>query len=68
MSYQQKMKLRHWQNISDVIVNPNFIVQSIIEIKNGLMTNVNMSAKSIVLAKKIIAGILVHVFMSIVST
>ena len=68
MSYQQKMKLRHWQNISDVIVNPNSIVQSIIEIKNGLMTNVKMSAKSIVLAKKIIAGILVHVFMSIVST
>ena len=68
MSYQQKMKLRHWQNISDVIVNPNSIVQSIIEIKNGLMTNVNMSAESIVLAKKIIAGILVHVFMSIVST
>ena len=68
MSYQQKMKLRHWQNISDVIVNPNSIVQSIIEIKNGLMTNVNMSAKSIALAKKIIAGILVHVFMSIVST
>ena len=65
MSYQQKMKLRHWQNISDVIVNPNSIVQSIIEIKNGLMTNVNMSAKSIVLAKKIIAGILVHVFMMI---
>ena len=50
-----------------MIINPNFMIQHMIEIKNGLMTNVNMSVKNIVLAKKIIAGILLHVFMSIVS-
>ena len=61
------MKLRHWQNIFDMIINPNSMIQHMIEIKNGLMTNVNMSVKNIALAKKIIAGILVHVFMSIVS-
>ena len=57
------MKLKHWQNIFHVIVNTN----SIIQIKNGIMLNVNESAKSIVRAIKIIGGILAHLFMSIVS-
>ena len=36
--------------------------QHVIQIKNGIRINVNVSVTSIVRAKKIIAGILVHVF------
>ena len=59
--------LKHSLNIFHVILNGNSIVQHIIQIKNGILINVNVSLKSVISAKKIIAGILAHVFVTIVS-
>ena len=61
------MKLKQWQNIFQEIVNANSIVQDVIEIKNGITKYANVNAKIMVLAKKIIVGILAHVFVRIVS-
>ena len=61
------MKLKQWQNIFDKIVNANSIVQYVIQIKNGRMKHANISVKIIVNAKKIIVGILAHVFVRIAS-
>ena len=36
-----------------MIVNANSIVQHVIQIKNGIMINVNSSVKSVIPAKKI---------------
>ena len=44
-------------------VNVNSIVQHVIKIKYRKVINVNVSVKSIICAKKIIAGILIHVFV-----
>ena len=44
-------------------VSANSIVQFAIQIKNGLTKLVNVNLKVIVHAKKIIVGILVHVFV-----
>ena len=49
-----------------VIANANLIVQHAIQIKNGIMINVNVSVKRIIHSKKIIAGILAHVFVRMV--
>ena len=46
-----------------MIVNASSIVQHMIQIKNGIIINVYVSVKRIAGAKKIIVGILVHVFM-----
>ena len=46
-----------------MIVNANSMVYHILRIKNGIMKQVNVSAKVIVHAKKIIVGILAHVFV-----
>ena len=59
--------LKHSLIIFHVIVNGNSIVQHIIQITNGILINVNLSLKSAISAKKIIAGILAHVFVRIVS-
>ena len=61
------MKIEQWQNIFHVIVNANLTVQYVIKIKNGVIKHVNVNVKIIVRAKKIIVGILAHVFVSIVS-
>ena len=45
-----------------MIVHANSIVQNIIKIKYGIIKHVNVNVKIIVHAKKIIVGILVHVF------
>ena len=50
-----------------MIVNVNSIVQLAIQIKNGITELVNVNVKVIVYAKKIIAGILAHVFVRIAS-
>ena len=42
-----------------VIVNANSIVQLVIQIKNGIIVNVNMSWKNILCAKKVTVRILV---------
>ena len=61
------MNLKQQQNIFHAIVNPNSIVQRVIQIKNGIMRHVNVSAKVIAHAKKIIVGIPAHVFVRIAS-
>ena len=49
------------------IINANLIVQYVIQIKNETKKHVNVNVKIIVSTKKIIVGILVLVFMRIVS-
>ena len=50
-----------------MIVNPNSVVQHVIQNKNGMLKHVNMNVKIIISVKKIIAGILAHVFLRMVS-
>ena len=57
------MKIEQWQNIFHVIVNANLTAQYVIKIKNGVIKHVNGNVKIIVRAKKIIVGILAHVFV-----
>ena len=45
----------------------NSIVQHVIQSKNGIRKHANVNVKNIVSAKKIIVGILVHVFVRVVS-
>ena len=49
------------------IINANLIVQHAIQIKNETKKHVNVNVKVIISRKKIIVGILGHVFMRIVS-
>ena len=49
-----------------MILNANSIVQDVIQIKNGIMINVNVSVTPIAHAEKIIVGILAHVFVKII--
>ena len=60
------MKLEHWENMFHMIVNAYSIVQHAVQTKNGMMINVNFSLKSVAHAKKIVVGILSHVFARIV--
>ena len=60
-----KNKAKKWQSIFPVTINANSIVQNVIQTKNGIIKHVNMNVKIIVHAKKIIVGILVHVFLRI---
>ena len=61
------MNLKKWQNMFHAIINANLIVQYVIQIKNETKKHVNVNVKIIVSTKKIIVGILVLVFMRIVS-
>ena len=49
------------------MIKANSIVQYAIQIKNGIRRYVNMSVNIIIHARKIIVGILAHVFVRIVS-
>ena len=62
------MKLKQWQNIFHVILNANSIVQYVVQMKKGIIKNVNVNVKIIVDAKNVIFGILAQVFVRIVST
>ena len=62
-----KMKLKQWQNIFHAILNANSIVQHVTQNKNRIIKHVNVNAKVIANAKKIIVGMLVHVFVRMVS-
>ena len=42
-------------------VNVNVMVESAIQIKNGIMMNIDASVKNILDVKKIIFGILLHI-------
>ena len=57
------MKLKQWQNIFHV----STVVQLAIQITNGITKLVNITVRTIVHAKKIIAWILAHVFGIIAS-
>ena len=48
-----------------MVLNANSIVQHVIQIENGIIKHVNVNVKIIISAKKIIAGILAHVFVRI---
>ena len=48
-------------------VNANSIAQHVIQIQNGIIKHVNVNVKIIVSAKKIVVGILAHIFVRIVS-
>ena len=48
-------------------VNANLMVRSLIQIKSGIMINVNVSVKNLIYVKKIIFGILLHVAAKIVN-
>ena len=71
------LKYLIWQQIKNeaktigkhihVIVNAISIVQPTIQVKIEITKHVNVSVKTIVNAKKIILGILAHVFVRIVS-
>ena len=50
-----------------MIVNANSIIQHLIQNKNEITKHVSVNVKMIVNAKKIIAGILAHAFVRIVS-
>ena len=65
MRQQKKLKLKQWENIFHVIVNAKSIVQHAIQIKNGIIKEVNVNVKVIISVKKIIAVILAHVFVKI---
>ena len=56
---------KNWDNIFYVILNANLIVQHVIQIKIGKIKHVNMRVKITVCAKKIVAGIITHVFVKI---
>ena len=61
------MKLKHWENIFQMIENVSSIVQFAIQIKNRIMKHVNVSVKIMVYAKKIVVGILADEFVRIAS-
>ena len=62
-----KMKLKQRKYIFHVIVNAISIVQHVIQIKNRIMKHVNVNVKIIINTKKIVVGILAHVFVRIES-
>ena len=59
------MKLKQWKSVFNVIVNANSIVQYEIQNKNGMIKHINVNAKFAISVKKIIVGILAHVFVRI---
>ena len=61
------MKLKQRKYIFHVIVNAISVVQHVIQIKNRIMKHVNVNVKIIINTKKIIVGILAHVFVRIES-
>ena len=61
------MKLEQHKNIFHVVVNASSVVQHVIQIKNGIIKQVNVNVKIIVSAENIIVEILAYVFVRMVS-
>ena len=59
------MNLKQRESIFNLMVSVNSIIKNVIQIKNRIMKDVNMSVKIIVHAKKIIVGILANIFVRI---
>ena len=49
-----------------MIVNANSIVPHVIQIKNGITVNVNVTAKNVKRASKVIVGIQSHILVKLV--
>ena len=50
-----------------VNVNVNLMIESVIQIKSGIMINVDASPKNIIHVKKVIFGILLHAVAKMVN-
>ena len=64
------MNQKHKQYIFHVIENVDLMVKNVIQIKSGVMINADVSVKiqkDIVYAKKIMCGILVHMFARLIN-
>ena len=61
------MKLKQWQTYFLWLQIQIFLVEHVIQIKNGIIKHINVNVKINVNAQKIIAGILAHVFVRIAS-
>ena len=55
------------QNIYPANVNLNLTEENEIQIKNGIMTNLDVSVKNIIYVKKTVFGILLHVVAKMVN-
>ena len=61
MWFQEKMNKTFQQKIYHTNVYVNFTKENVIQIKNGITINLDVSVKDIKYVKKIISGILLHV-------
>ena len=61
------MNRKHLQSIYHANVNVNLMEENVIQIKGGIMINVDASVKSIIYVKKFIFGILLHVVAKMVN-
>ena len=61
-----KNKWKVYQKIYYVNVNVNLMEENVIEIKSGITVDVDANVKNIYM-KKIISGILLHIFAKIVN-
>ena len=57
------MNQKYEQSIYHANVNVNLMEGNLIQVSSGITINVDMSVKNIIHVKKIIFGILVHVFV-----
>ena len=60
------MNQEFYQNIYHANVNVNLIEENLIQIKSGIMINVDVSINKHIYVKKIIFGILLHVVAKMV--
>ena len=63
----KKNEAKATKNIFNVILNPNSMVQLVIQIKNRTIKPINVNVKFSISAKNIIVGILADVFSRIAS-
>ena len=60
------MNRKHEQSIYHVNINLNLMVENVIQIKSGIMINVDVNVKNMTYVKNIIFGILLHVVTKMV--
>ena len=61
------MNRKHYQSIYHANANVNLMVENVIQIKSGIMINVDVSVKYIIYVKKIVFGILLPVVAKMVN-
>ena len=66
MNTTECVSLKHCSKHTSCDCKCKFDIKHVIQIKNGIMINVNAIVKSIIRAKNIIVGILAYVFVIIV--